>query len=60
MIVNHTIAMKIVTAALFFMGLCLTTTYAASEQEIVNQSVEIVRDFGEMPDGNPMKRDTQP
>jgi len=55
-IVNHTIAMKIITAVLLFTGLCLTTGYAASEQEIVNQSVEIVRDFGEMPDGQVPQR----
>lgn len=50
-IVNHTTAMKIVTAALLLSALFLTSAHAATEQEIVNQSVEIVRDFGEMPEG---------
>jgi lipid-binding SYLF domain-containing protein len=49
-IVNHISLMKRISA-LLVTGLCLTTTYGASEQEIVNQSVEIVRDFGEMPEG---------
>jgi lipid-binding SYLF domain-containing protein len=49
--VNHITAMKLITVALLCTGFCLSNGYAASEQEIVNQSVEIVRDFGEMPDG---------
>ncbi|CAN5523777.1 lipid-binding SYLF domain-containing protein [soil metagenome] len=42
--------MKILTFALLACGLALASAHAATEQEIVDQTVGILRDFREMPD----------